>query len=462
MERPKIYVLDTNVLIHDPNSVYNFKEHDIMIPMVVLEELDKLKVGPSAVAADCRQAVRTIDNIIGASTPREIAEGVVIKKYEDGVEIIQGRLSILMSGFEHHGHKLTSQINDNQIINDVLNFQKRIPDKDVILITKDINMRLKARGCGLSAEDYHNDQLITDIDRLTTGYHRIDGSFWEQLDAIQSQTLTGEQFHTLPKALLYQLLGSKFFINQFIVDEKEFVGRIKAVDDEWVTLELLNTGLLMRQKCWGLNPRDIYQAMAMYLIMDPDIDLVSLNGPAGSGKTILALACALELTLEQKNFKRIIATRSTRGLDEDIGFLPGTETEKMTPWLGAFTDNLEALHAEDYDPSGSEHYVGSNMPIHFKSLNFVRGRSFQNSFLIVDEAQNLTPHQIKTIITRAGEGTKVLCMGNLAQIDTPYLGATSSGLTYMSERFKGFDHGGSITLKGVARSRLAAYAEKYL
>ncbi|AJQ95824.1 PhoH family protein [Gynuella sunshinyii] len=462
MERPKIYVLDTNVLIHDPNSVYNFEEHDIMIPMVVLEELDKLKVGPSAVAADCRQAVRTIDNIIGASTPREIAEGVLIKKYEDDAEIVQGRLSILMSGFEHHGHKLTSQINDNQIINDVLNFQKRIPDKDVILITKDINMRLKARGCGLSAEDYHNDQLITDIDRLTTGYHRIDGSFWEQLDAIQSQTLTGEQFHTLPKALLSQLLGSKFFINQFILDEKEFVGRIKAVDEEWVTLELLNTGLLMRQKCWGLNPRDIFQAMAMYLIMDPEIDLVSLNGPAGSGKTILALACALELTLEQKSFKRIIATRSTRGLDEDIGFLPGTETEKMTPWLGAFTDNLEALHAEDYDPSGSEHYVGSNMPIHFKSLNFVRGRSFQNSFLIVDEAQNLTPHQIKTIITRAGEGTKVLCMGNLAQIDTPYLGATSSGLTYMSERFKGFDHGGSITLKGVARSRLAAYAEKYL
>ena len=463
MERPKVYVLDTNVLIHDPNSVFNFEEHDIMIPMVVLEELDKLKVGPSAVAADCRQVVRTIDSIIGSSGPKEIAEGVPIRKLEDDSdEASQGRLSILMSGFEHHGHKLTSQVNDNQIINDVLNYQKRIPEKDVILITKDINMRLKARGCGLSAEDYHNDQLITDIDRLTTGYHRIEGSFWELLDAIQPQSLTGERFHTLSKTVLAQLLGGKFFINQFIMDEKEFVGRIKAMDDEWVTVELLNTGLLMRQKCWGLNPRDIFQAMAMYLIMDPEIDLVSLNGPAGSGKTILALACALELTLEQKNFKRIIATRSTRGLDEDIGFLPGTETEKMTPWLGAFTDNLEALHAEDYDPSGSEHYVGSNMPIHFKSLNFVRGRSFQNSFLIVDEAQNLTPHQIKTIITRAGEGTKVLCMGNLAQIDTPYLGATSSGLTYMSERFKGFDHGGSITLKGVARSRLAAYAEKYL
>jgi PhoH-like ATPase len=323
-------------------------------------------------------------------------------------------------------------------------------------------MRLKARGCGLESEDYHNDQLISDIDSLTTGYHQLTGSFWEQLEERAPQQVSGEQYHRIERSHLLDILGEPFFVNQFFFDDKEFVGRICADDGHTVTIELLNTGVLMRQKAWGLAPRDRFQAVAMYLLFHPDVDLVALNGAAGSGKTILALACALEQTLETKHFKRIIATRSTRGLDEDIGFLPGSESEKMQPWLGAFTDNLEALHAEDFDPSSSEHFVGAKVPLQFKSLNFVRGRSFQQSFMIVDEAQNLTPHQIKTIVTRAGQGTKVVCLGNLAQIDTPYLGPTSSGLTYMSERFKGFEHAGTVTLQGVARSRLAAYAETHL
>lgn len=456
----KIYALDTNVLIHDPNALFNFEEHEVLVPMVVLEELDKLKVGASALAADCRQAVRAIDRIIGDASSQEVVKGVPIPR---GNGKSEGRLAILMSHSEERQvSELPSHLNDNKIINELLKLQTHYPARKVVLVTKDINMRLKARGCGLDSEDYHNDQLVSDIKRLNTGYIEIEGSFWDRIDTEGTLTVDGQKQQRIPNNLLDNLVGSEYFPCQFLIDEKDFVGRIIDKDDQETTLELLNEGILMRQKAWGLAPRDVYQAMAMRLLLDPDVDLVALNGPAGSGKTILALACALEQTIENKMFKRIVATRSTRGLDEDIGFLPGTETDKMAPWLGAFTDNLEALHAEDYDPGSSEQYVGANLPLHFKSMNFVRGRSFQQTLLIVDEAQNLTPHQIKTIITRAGEGTKVVCLGNLAQIDTPYLSPTSSGLAYMTERFKRFAHGGSLTLKGVARSRLAAYAEQYL
>ncbi len=456
---PKIYALDTNVLIHDPNAVFNFEEHQVLVPMVVLEELDKLKVGSTALAADARQSVRTIDAILGGATPQQIMSDVGIERQHTQQSV--GTLSIMMPR-DPSESILPAHSNDNRIINDLLALQTQHQDAEVVLVTKDINMRLKARGSGLQAEDYHNDQLISDIDSLTTGYHALEGSFWEQIEAVAPQNIRGERFHVIEKSVLEEVLREPFYANQFFYDQKEFVGRIHRVEDTQVSIEMLNTGVLMRQKAWGMVPRDLFQAMAMYLLFDPDIDLVSLNGAAGSGKTMLALACALEQTMETKQYTRIIATRSTRGLDEDIGFLPGTETEKMQPWLGAFTDNLEALHAEDFDPGSSQDFVGAKVPIQFKSLNFVRGRSFQQSFMIVDEAQNLTPHQIKTIITRAGQGTKVVCLGNLAQIDTPYLGPTSSGLTYMSERFKGFEHGGSITLEGVARSRLAAYAESHL
>jgi len=452
--RSTAYVIDTNVLIHDPTALVKFEEHQVVIPMTVLEELDKLKLTKSGVSMECRQAIRQIDEILGESTPEQIQEGVPIpsagKKH--------GRLSILMDTSTQQRSMLPNDLNDNKIINSLIFLQQQKPKVEIILVTKDINMRLKARGCGIEAEDYHNDQLVSDIKSLTKGFHLYKNSFWDEIEKVESIQQTGRTVHKISR----ELFNKELFINQYIIDEQGFVARISAIDVNTVTLWDRSRDHLMQMEAWGLTPRDIYQAVALDLLLDPDIHLVNLTGSAGSGKTILALAAAIDMTVSQNRYKRIIATRSVRGLDEDIGFLPGTEAEKMEPWLGAITDNLEALHQDDESTHGSIDYILQKVPLQFKSLNYIRGRSFQKSLIIIDESQNLTPHQMKTIITRAGQGSKVVCLGNLAQIDTPYLNATSSGLAYLNERFKGFEHGGSIELQSVPRSVLAEYAESHL
>ncbi|MBE02713.1 PhoH family protein [Marinobacter lutaoensis] len=451
-----MYVLDTNVLIHDPNALLNFEEHDVIIPMTVLEELDKLKSGKQTVAADCRQAIRNIDKVLGDATPKEIEKGVPIVRGEKAEPM--GRLLILMSTERAGAHALPEHLNDNKIINTLAALQERHKSRDIILVSKDINMRLKARGFGVEAQDYHNDQLLDDIDLLPKGYHEFENSFWDNIEKVETVQREGATEHILRR----EGVLAKVNINEFLIDERGFVGKVVDVDSEQVIIRDLHQHDLMNEEVWGLVPRDIYQAMALHLLLDPDIHLVNLTGSAGSGKTILALAACIEMTVASKMYKRIIATRSTQGLDEDIGFLPGTEAEKMEPWLGAIVDNLEALHEDDENMTASVDYILSKVPLHFKSMNYIRGRSFQHSLIIIDESQNLTPHQIKTIITRAGNGSKVICLGNLAQIDTPYLSALSSGLTYMTERFKGFRHGAHIHLQGVPRSALAEYAEANL
>lgn len=450
------YVLDTNVLIHDPTALLNFEEHKISIPMTVLEELDSLKSGRNAVAADCRQAIRELDKILGRADLDEIEAGVPIKRGEKSPEL--GSLSIIMQQIPEGVSTLPTHLNDNKILNDIYFLQRQNPEEHIVLISKDINMRLKAKGCGIEAEDYHNDQLVTDIEKLNKGFLEFSGSFWDQIQQVDTLQELGRTTHHLKRCQILQECTP----NQFVLDEQGFVGRVLEVSEEEVQLLHLDQHQLMETEAWGLKPRDIYQACALNLLLDPDVHIVNLTGSAGSGKTILALAAAIEMTVANKYYRRIIATRSTQGLDEDIGFLPGTEAEKMEPWLGAITDNLEALHCDDEDCSGSVDYVLNKVPLHFKSLNYIRGRSFQHSLILIDECQNLTPHQIKTIITRAGSGSKVICLGNLAQIDTPYLNATSSGLTYLSERFKGFQQGGNIQLQGVPRSILAEYAESHL
>ncbi|MAD00465.1 MULTISPECIES: PhoH family protein [Pseudomonas] len=449
------YVLDTNVLIHDPNALLNFEEHHVIIPMTVLEELDKLKSGKSSTAADCRQAIRLIDKTLGDAPPDQVEQGVPIERGKLGPN---GTLAILMDKAPIPAHCLPNDLNDNKIINQLCQLQSRYPDGRIVLVSKDINMRLKARACGIDAEDYHTDQLLDDISLLARGYHEIEGSFWERVAKVETRQLTGQTVHEV------QLTDNlpALHLNDFIIDDQGFIGWVKGINGSNLTIRDLHQEPMLHQECWGLRPRDVFQALAMYALMDPDIHLVNLTGAAGSGKTILALAAAIEQTMVSKTYRRIIATRSTQGLDEDIGFLPGTEKEKMEPWLGAITDNLEALHMDDESTHGSVEYILDRVPLQFKSLNYIRGRSFQQSFILIDESQNLTPHQIKTIITRAGNGSKVICLGNLAQIDTPYLNATSSGLTYLTECFKDFPHGVHIHLQGVPRSALAEYAETHL
>lgn len=454
--QPIFYVLDTNVLIHDPTSILNFEEHHVVIPITVLEELDSLKSGRQSIAADCRQAIRELDKLLGRANPTEVEAGVTIPRHDCAQGM--GTLSVLMTEIPDNMVMLPTHLNDNKILNDVGFLKHTHPGRRVVLVTKDINVRLKARGCGIEAQDYHSDQLLSDIEKLNKGYIEYPDSFWSRVENVETTQHDGRTLHRVARSMF----GQEVFPNQFITDENGFLARIIAIENDVVTLLHLNLAKLLHTETWGLKPRDVYQAMAMNLLMDPEVHLVNLAGSAGSGKTILALAAAIEQTVPTKIYRRIIVTRSTQGLDEDIGFLPGTEEEKMEPWLGAITDNLEALHWEDENCSSSVEYVLNKVPLMFKSLNYIRGRSFQSSLIIIDETQNLTPHQVKTIVTRAGNGSKVVCLGNLAQIDTPYLTPISSGLTYLTERFKTFDRGGNILLKGVPRSALAKFAEEHL
>ena len=404
---PTLYALDTNVLIHDPNALLNFEEHHVAIPMTVLEELDKLKSGKHGVAVECRQAIRLIDQILAGAEPEDVEYGVPIQRGKSGP---CGRLSILMSKSAAPVTWLPENLNDNKIINQLVELNSRNPGLSVVLVTKDINMRLKARACGIDAEDYHTDQLVDDVSLLSKGYHDMPGSFWDRVSKVDTRQDHGRTWHRV------QLTDNlpAVHVNEFILDEQGFVGWIKAIKgDELVILDMHQEPLL-HQEAWGLKPRDIHQALALFALLDPDIHLVNLSGAAGSGKTILALAAAIEQTMVSKRYRRIIATRSVQGLDQEIGFLPGTEAEKMEPWLGAITDNLEALHMEDESTHGSVDYILQKVPLQFKSLNYIRGRSFQQSLILIDECQNLTPHQMKTIITRAGNGSKVVCLGNLA------------------------------------------------
>ena len=452
----KIFVLDTNILLHEPFAIYSFQEHDVVIPMTVLEELDRIKDSKRDVARDARVAIRALEDIFRDATPDQISEGIPFSKEREAT----GSISILADyELQETVKAFADKAGDNRILNAVLYLQNKRSPREVVLVTKDINMRLRAKGAGVRfVEDYRTDQLIDDVQYLTKGFHTYEGDFWHNIERVDTQNINGKTFHTLDKSVM-----EPTFINQYVIDEdSDFAGRIDFIDDDKIQIRDLSRERIMNRQAWDIRPKNIYQAMAIDALLDPEIDLVILTGAAGSGKTLLAMATALEQTIEKNMFDKIIVTRNTPDIGESIGFLPGTEEEKMLPWLAAVTDTLEALHKNDHCTEGSLKYICDKANIQFKSINFMRGRSIQNAFVLLDECQNLTASQIKTIITRCGEGTKIVCSGNLAQIDSPYLTPVTSGLTYMVERFKNFQGSANIHLNGVVRSRLAEFAEENL
>lgn len=465
----KMFVLDTNVLMHDPTSLFRFEEHDVYLPMMTLEELDNHKKGMSEVARNARQVSRSLDALVAGVEEHAIEEGIPLSKLGNkdakGRLFFQTRLEVasLPEG-------LPIGKADNQILGVVRALELHYPGRPIVLVSKDINMRIKARAMGLPAEEYFNDHVLEDTDLLYSGIMQLPDDFWNK--HAKGMESWQENKHGTGYTY-YRLTGPtvpSFLVNQFVFlepknGEAPFYGQVKQINGKTAVLQTLRDYTHGKNNVWGITSRNREQNFALNLLMNPECDFVTLLGQAGTGKTLLALAAGLAQVLETKLYNEIIVTRVTVPVGEDIGFLPGTEEEKMSPWMGAFDDNLEVLNKSDTDAgewgrAATQDLIRSRIKI--KSLNFMRGRTFVNKFLIIDEAQNLTPKQMKTLVTRAGPGTKIVCLGNIAQIDTPYLTEGSSGLTYVVDRFKGWSHSGHVTLARGERSRLADHASEVL
>jgi PhoH-like ATPase len=459
----KLFVLDTNVLLHDPMSLFRFEEHDIYLPMIVLEELDGHKKGMTEVARNARQTSRTLDALAGAPGA-DIAAGFQLAS--TGHRDARGKLLFQTQPLNYAlPTSLPQGKADNQILGVVEALRQVMAPREVVLVSKDINMRVKARALGLATDDYQNDKTLEDGDLLYAGSLALPSDFW----ATHGQTVESWQQgqHTF-----YKISGPvvpSMLINQFVYfespGEPSLYARVTEIRGSTAVIKTLRDFNHLKNAVWGVTSRNREQNFALNLLMDPEIDFVTLTGTAGTGKTLMALAAGLTQVLDDRRYTEIIVTRATVSVGEDIGFLPGTEEEKMGPWMGALDDNLEALgktdtSAGEWGRAATNELIRSRIKI--KSMNFMRGRTFMNKYVIIDEAQNLTPKQMKTLITRAGPGTKIICMGNLAQIDTPYLTEGSSGLTFAVDRFKGWPHGGHITLARGERSRLADFASEVL
>lgn len=462
-DRKKLFVLDTNVLLHDPRSLFRFAEHDVFLPMTTLEEIDNHKVGTSEVARNGRSISRTLDALIEANGTATLTEGLPLSAL--GNTEAKGRLYFeTRSMAAPLPEDMPSHKGDNRILAVVNGLANVFPEHVAVLVTKDVNMRIKATALGLPAEDYFSDKVLDDTDLLFPGIRRLSNDFWTlvapALESWEENDAAYYAFHTSTPG--------DFVLNEIVWIEADvgtpFMARVRRIEGTRVTLRVLPDYLASGQPVFGIHARNVEQNAALHLLLDPDIDFVTLLGQAGTGKTLMSLAAALAMTIDQHRFDEIIVTRATVSVGEDIGFLPGTEEEKMLPWMGGIFDNLEVLAGtKDMKPWEAKTTKELLMQrINVKSMSLMRGRTFQKKFVLIDEAQNLTPKEMRTLITRAGPGTKIVCLGNLAQIDTPYLTEGSSGLTYVVERFLGWPHAATLTLSRGERSRLAEFAGEVL
>jgi PhoH-like ATPase len=462
----RIYVLDTNVLMHDPTAMFKFEEHDVFMPMQVIEELDNGKKGTSEAARNARQVSRFINELVEAQGADRIASGLVLSRPQ-GLQL-RGPQSIGVLRFQTSdfdaGKRFGAVVPDNAILGAILALKEAEPDVPVVFVSKDINLRIKASIAGIVSEDYENDRALDDFSLLYTGATQLPADFWQRYGkGLRSWTEKGRTYYEIARA---EGGDDDWYPNQFLYlpgdDEAEL--KVARVAGDTVTLQIVDDFRSNQHAVWGILARNREQNFALNALMDPEIDFVTLLGTAGTGKTLLALAAGLAQTMDQQRYREIIMTRATVSVGEDIGFLPGTEEEKMTPWMGALTDNLEVLtHNQDggsWGRAATNDLLASRIKI--RSMNFMRGRTFLSRWLILDEAQNLSPKQMKTLVTRAGPGTKIVCLGNVEQIDTPYLTETTSGLTYAVDRFKDWAHSAHVTLRRGERSRLADYASEVL
>ena len=456
-----LYILDTNVLMQDPTALFRFQEHDVYLPMVVLEELDAAKKGTSEIARNVREVSRILDEVVRDADDTAIGRGIALPGPADGAA--GGRLFLQT---RTHPDLLPDALPGSKPDNGILNVARALhrerPERGVVVVSRDINLRIKARALGIHAEDYRDDVVLDDVSLLYPGVYRVPDGFWEgrihpggfrQEDGRTDHPVDGTE-------------APEWFPNQCLYPGGPAGAGVVArrVEDGRAVLEPVRDYRAGADTVWGVSARNVEQNFALNLLMEPDIDFVTLIGTAGTGKTLLALAAGLAQTLDDKRYREIVMTRVTVPVADDIGFLPGTEEEKMTPWMGALADNLEVL--ADLETGGGWGRAATDDLLHnrirVRSLNFMRGRTFLNRYVILDEAQNLTRHQMKTLITRAGPGTKMVCLGNVRQIDTPWLSETTSGLTHVVDRFKQWRHSGHVTLVRGERSRLADFAAESL
>ena len=459
----RLYVLDTNVLMHDPTSLFRFEEHDVFLPMMVLEELDAAKKGLTEVSRNVRQVSRFIGDLMNTQGASHLDDGLELL-IPHGLELpsARGRLYFQTRTIKTHpGLLRDGSFADNEILSTALALQEREKDREIVLISKDINLRIKAAILNIPSEDYYNDRALDDVDLLYKGVRVEDESFWERYPQVDSWSEHGSTYYRIKR-----IEGDVWYPNQCIVigDGDGIEAIVVEASEAFSVFKLVTDYQSGKNTVWGIQARNREQNFALNLLVDPEIDFVTLMGIAGTGKTLLTLAAGLAQTMDENLYNEIIVTRATVSIGDEIGFLPGTEEEKMTPWMGALTDNIEVL--TDSDEGGEWGRAATNdllaSRIKVRSMSFMRGRTFLNRFVIIDEAQNITPKQMKALVTRAGPGTKMVCLGNVGQIDSPYLTETTSGLTFAVDRFKNWSHSAHITLHRGERSRLADFASEAL